>query len=67
MQALCYKCNTQKRNRDDTDFMLWHKRLQFRKHGCPMCARDCALAGSDELQTPIHEPDTCRAKPLHAN
>ena len=58
MQALCYKCNTQKRNRDDTGFMLWHKRLQFRKRGCLMCANEkhelendlsyCVLAGSDE-------------------
>ena len=37
MQALCYKCNTQKRDRDDTNFLLWHKRLQFRKRGCAMC------------------------------
>ena len=38
MQALCYKCNTQKRDRDDTNFLLWRKRLQFRKSGCTMCA-----------------------------
>lgn len=37
MQALCYKCNTQKRDRDATDFILWHKRLQFRKPRCNMC------------------------------
>ena len=40
MQALCYKCNTQKRDRDDTNFMLWHKRLQFRKPKCDMCTTD---------------------------
>ena len=39
MQALCYKCNTQKRDRDDTDFLLEHKRLQFRKAGCKMCVK----------------------------
>ena len=37
MQVLCYKCNTQKGDRDETDFLLWHKRLQFRKSGCRMC------------------------------
>lgn len=37
MQPLCYKCNTQKRDRDETNFLLWKKRLQFRKPGCSMC------------------------------
>ena len=59
LQMLCYRCNTQKRDRDETDFLLWHKRLQFRKAGCGMC-RDtrhalenklayCVLAGDDRL------------------
>ena len=39
LQALCYRCNTQKRNRDDLDFLRWHKRLQFRKKRCPFCQK----------------------------
>lgn len=38
MQALCYRCNTQKRDRDATNFLLWRKRLQFRRPECRMCA-----------------------------
>ena len=63
MQTLCYKCNAQKRDRDDTNFLLWHKRLQFRKHGCTMCNYKqhalenglayCVLAGSDGISTVI--------------
>ena len=63
MQALCYKCNTQKRDRDDTNFLLWHKRLQFRKRGCAMCdgrqhilengLAYCVLAGSDGTSTVV--------------
>ena len=55
MQALCCKCNTQKRDRDDTNFLLWRKMLQFRKSGCAMCTNGthdlgnnlayCILAG----------------------
>lgn len=37
LQALCYKCNTEKRNRDETDFMLWHKRMEFRNPKCGLC------------------------------
>ena len=38
MQALCYACNRQKRDRDETDFLLWHKQLQFAKNPkCRLC------------------------------
>ena len=39
LQALCQKCNLQKRNRDETDFMRWHKQLQFRKNDCLLCSQ----------------------------
>ena len=39
MQALCFRCNRQKRDRDATDFLLWHKQIQFAKS--PKC-RTCA-------------------------
>lgn len=37
LQALCYRCNRGKRNRDEIDFMLEHKRLQYRRKDCEMC------------------------------
>ncbi|MDI1495040.1 MAG: hydrolase [Cenarchaeum symbiont of Oopsacas minuta] len=37
LQPLCYKCNTEKRNRDDTDFMKWHKHLNARVKECKLC------------------------------
>jgi len=38
MQALCDRCNQQKRDRDDTDFLLWHKQMQFaRSPKCRLC------------------------------
>jgi len=38
MQALCDKCNLEKNARDDTDFLLWHKQMQFaRDPKCRLC------------------------------
>lgn len=38
LQALCGRCNQQKRDRDDTDFLLWHKQMQFSKNPkCRLC------------------------------
>ena len=40
MQALCHRCNIQKKDRDDTDFLLWRKQLQFAKNPkCRLCSR----------------------------
>lgn len=38
LQALCGPCNTAKRDRDETDFLKWQKRLQFRRPGCQLCS-----------------------------
>lgn len=38
LQALCGPCNTAKRDRDETDFVKWQKRLQFRRPGCQLCS-----------------------------
>ncbi len=38
LQPLCYKCNTGKRDRDDTDFLKWHNQLKFRNEKCKLCA-----------------------------
>lgn len=37
LQALCSTCNTQKRNRDERNFLRDHYRLKFRRSGCPLC------------------------------
>lgn len=37
LQALCSQCNLGKRNRDDTDFIRWKKRMQFRRKDCLLC------------------------------
>lgn len=37
LQALCSQCNQEKRNRDDTDFIRWEKRMQFRRKDCGLC------------------------------
>lgn len=39
LQALCDKCNMQKRNRDNTDFLLWQKRLEFKHGQCDLCKK----------------------------
>lgn len=39
LQALCYRCNTEKRNRDETDFLRWHNRLKYRNRGCTLCEK----------------------------
>ena len=38
LQALCEQCNTRKRDRDETNFVKWHKRLQYRRPKCPLCS-----------------------------
>lgn len=43
LQTLCVKCNRGKRDLDDTDFLLWHKRLQFRNPKCALCKSDTSL------------------------
>jgi diadenosine tetraphosphate (Ap4A) HIT family hydrolase len=37
LQALCYTCNSQKADRDRTDFREWQKLYQYREKGCPFC------------------------------
>ena len=57
LQPLCYKCNAQKRDRDDMDFLLQINRRAFGHKGCPLCARpkmgiENPLAGAVELDPP---------------
>ena len=37
LQALCYVCNAQKGNKDDTDFRGMAKAYSIREAGCPFC------------------------------
>ena len=37
MQALCYTCNSQKSDKDDTDFRLWRGMYEVRDGKCPFC------------------------------
>ena len=40
LQPLCYKCNAQKRDRDDTNFILVLNRLKYRDPKCRACLSD---------------------------
>lgn len=55
LQALCYKCNTEKRNRDETDFMLWHKRLEFRNPNCKLCQKPHKTGAENSMAYAIPE------------
>jgi 5-methylcytosine-specific restriction endonuclease McrA len=37
LQALCYRCNSMKRDRDDTDFRAVRESLDHREHECVFC------------------------------
>ena len=40
LQALCYTCNSQKRDRDDTDFRAWKDLYKIRAKNCVFCNLD---------------------------
>ena len=40
LQALCYSCNAQKQNRDDTDFRGWPKLYDMRDEDCVFCRQE---------------------------
>ena len=40
LQALCYKCNAQKKDRDKTDFVMVMNRLKYRNPKCALCTSD---------------------------
>lgn len=37
LQALCYRCNTQKGNRNETDFRIWEGKFDERDEECIFC------------------------------
>lgn len=44
LQALCYTCNAQKQNKDDTDFRGWAKMYDARDKDCVFCSQEEARA-----------------------
>jgi ATP adenylyltransferase len=36
-QALCYTCNSQKMDKDDTDFRIWDSLYEQKEEQCPFC------------------------------
>jgi diadenosine tetraphosphate (Ap4A) HIT family hydrolase len=64
LQALCYSCNSMKRDKDDADLRKVRESYSFRADGCPFChlpkerilqENDLALAIRDAVPvTPLH-------------
>jgi diadenosine tetraphosphate (Ap4A) HIT family hydrolase/5-methylcytosine-specific restriction endonuclease McrA len=56
LQALCYRCNAMKRDRDDTDFRGMAESYERREQGCPFCEmpKDRAV-GETELAYAIRD------------
>jgi ATP adenylyltransferase len=64
LQALCYRCNTMKRDREDTDFRGVGESYERRKQGCPFCeVPNDQMVGETELAYAIR--DTFPVAPLH--
>ena len=55
-QALCYSCNSMKRDRDDTDFREIRKSYAYREHGCIFCEiPENRIIIENELMYAIHD------------
>lgn len=55
-QALCYKCNTNKRNTDSTDFRQWQTVFSKREKKCLFCALpDKRIVGENALAICIED------------
>ena len=50
-QALCYTCNAQKKNQDQTDFRDWPEQYKHREEGCLFCelGEKITILGENEL------------------
>jgi len=47
LQALCYKCNSEKRDRDDTNFLEWERKMSDRDSKCIFCKADKTILTND--------------------
>src|SRR5918993_5749518 len=64
LQALCYRCNAMKRDRDDTDFRGVGQSYEQRELGCPFCeVTQDRLVDETELAYAIR--DAFPVTPLH--
>jgi ATP adenylyltransferase len=64
LQALCYSCNSMKRDRDETDFRRVRESFDRRVNGCPFCQiPDESVLCENELALAIR--DAHPVTPLH--
>jgi ATP adenylyltransferase len=49
LQALCYTCNSQKRDLDDTDFRPWKNLYENRDGNCPFCKLESSTEYNNTL------------------
>jgi ATP adenylyltransferase len=63
LQALCYSCNSMKRDRDSTDFRGWFDSYSSRDESCPFCNVDRELVAENELAIAFR--DLYPVTPLH--
>ena len=65
LQALCYRCNAMKRDRDDTDFRAVRESYSVREKGCIFCElRPARIISQNELAVVIR--DGYPVTPLHS-
>jgi diadenosine tetraphosphate (Ap4A) HIT family hydrolase len=55
LQVLCETCNTQKRDRDDTDFRAVRASFDHREAGCVFCEADPRIIDENELAFAIED------------
>jgi 5-methylcytosine-specific restriction endonuclease McrA len=64
LQALCYRCNASKRDRDDTDFRGVTESYKRRERGCPFCEVPAErVVAENELSYAIR--DAFPVTPMH--
>jgi ATP adenylyltransferase len=73
LQALCYTCNAQKQNKDDTDFREWPRLYETRERNCVFCQLEQkagprnSLAMAFEDRFPVTEGHTLISPLRHAS
>ncbi|MGI0014602.1 MAG: HIT family protein, partial [Nitrososphaera sp.] len=55
LQALCYTCNAQKQNKDDTDFRDWPRLYNVRDNNCVLCNQAPAAKIKNSLAMAIED------------
>lgn len=65
-QALCYTCNAQKRDHDDTDFRDWRDQYAYRTPDCLFCTLPDTLEVMAENALALVLRDNFPVSPLHS-